>query len=123
MAEIKGIGSFDYTAAAELFPTGSRKGNRRMGYRRFAKAADAIRFAIEELSPELLIGAHLEVNEERFNCDGIRRLYEHAEYRWCDVLPFDERPDPAMMDSARDEASAATGGQHGGFEAARGPCR
>jgi hypothetical protein len=27
-----------------------------MGYRRFAKAADAIRFAIDELSPELLIG-------------------------------------------------------------------
>lgn len=45
--------------------------------------------------------------------------------RWCDVLllPFDERPDPAMMDSARDEASAATCEQHGGFEAARGPCR
>ena len=80
MAEIKGIGSFDYTAAAELFPTRSRKGNRPMGYRRFAKAADAIRFAIEELSPELLIGAHLEVNEERFNCDQIRRLYERAEY-------------------------------------------
>ena len=34
---------------------------------------------------------------------------------WCDVLllPFDERPDPAMMDSARDEASAATCEQHG----------
>jgi hypothetical protein len=80
MPEVKDIGSFDYTAAAELFPTRSRKGNRPMGYRRFAKAADAIRFAIEELPPELLIGAHLEVNEERFNCDGIRRLYEHAEY-------------------------------------------
>ena len=78
-AEVKDIGSFDYTAPAELFPTRSRKGNRPMGYRRFAKAADAIRFAIEELSPELLIGAHLEVNEERFNCDEIRRLYEHTE--------------------------------------------
>jgi hypothetical protein len=76
----KDIGSFDYTAPAELFPTRSRKGNRPMGYRRFAKAADAIRFAIEELSPELLIGAHLEVNEERFNCDEIRHLYERAEY-------------------------------------------
>jgi hypothetical protein len=75
MPEVKDIGSFDYTAAAELFPTRSREGNRPMGYRRFAKAADAIRFAIEELSPELLIGAHLEVNEERFNCDEIRREY------------------------------------------------
>lgn len=71
---------FDYNAPAELFPTRSRKGNRPMGYRRFAKAADAIQFAIEELSPELLIGAHLEVEEERFDSEGIRRLYEHSQY-------------------------------------------
>jgi hypothetical protein len=72
--------AFDYGAPAELFPTRSRKGNRPMGYRRFDKAADAIRFAIEELSPELLIGAHLEVDERRFDSEGIRRLYENAEY-------------------------------------------
>lgn len=71
---------FDYNAPAELFPTRKRKGSRPMGYRRFAKAADAIRFAIEELSPELLIGAHLEVEERRFDSDGIRRLYESAGY-------------------------------------------
>jgi len=80
MAQAKKVGGFDYGAPAELFPTRSRKGNRPMGYRRFAKAAEAIRFAIEELSPELLVGAHLEVEEERFDSDGIRRLYEHAEY-------------------------------------------
>jgi hypothetical protein len=51
-----------------------------MGYRRFGKAAEAIRFAIEELAPELLVGAHLEVEEGRFDSEGIRRLYEHAEY-------------------------------------------
>jgi hypothetical protein len=51
-----------------------------MGYRRFDTAADAIRFAIEELSPGLLIGAHLEVDEERFDSEGMRRLYEHADY-------------------------------------------
>jgi len=79
MPEVRDFGSFDYTAPAELFPTRSRTGNR-LGYRRFAKAADAIRFAIEELSPELLMGAHLEVNEERFNGAEIRRLYSHAEY-------------------------------------------
>ena len=74
------MSGFDYSAPAELFPTRSRKGNRPMGYRRFAKAAEAIRFAIEELSPELLIGAHLEVEEQRFDGDGIRRLYENEGY-------------------------------------------
>jgi hypothetical protein len=51
-----------------------------MRYRRFARAADAIRFAIEELSPQLLNGAHLEVEEVRFDSEGIRRLYECADY-------------------------------------------
>jgi hypothetical protein len=80
LSEVPGMSGFDYNAPAELFPTRSRKGNRPMGYRRFAKAAEAIRFAVEELSPELLIGAHLEVEEQRFDCDGIRRLYENAGY-------------------------------------------
>ena len=64
---IRGIDmdGFDYSAPAELFPTRSRKGNRPMAYRRFAKAAEAIRFAIEELSPTHLLGAHLEVEEQR----------------------------------------------------------
>ncbi len=71
---------FDYSAPAELFTMRSRKGSRPMGYRRFSKAAEAIRFAIEELQPEILMGAQLEVEEQRFDCDGMRRLYENAEY-------------------------------------------
>jgi len=50
-----------------------------MKYRRFARAADAIRFAVEELPSELLLGAYLEVDEKRFGSDGIR-LYESARY-------------------------------------------
>ena len=72
---------FDYGAEAEMFSPMSRKARRQpLGYRRFARAADAIRFAIEDLPPGLLAGAYLEVDEERFNADAIRGLYDSAEY-------------------------------------------
>jgi hypothetical protein len=72
---------FDYSAEAELFPARNRKSTRQLiGYRRFAHAADAIRFAIEELPPELFLGTHLEIDEERFGGQGIRRLYESMAY-------------------------------------------
>jgi hypothetical protein len=73
--------TFDYSTEAELFPTRSRKSRRQpIGYRRFARAADAIRFAIEELPPDLLIGAYMEVDERRFDGNGIRELYESDAY-------------------------------------------
>ena len=50
------------------------------GYGRFAHAAYAIRFAIEELPSELLPDACLEVNAELFDRDGIRRLYDSEDY-------------------------------------------
>jgi hypothetical protein len=72
---------FDYDAAAELFPSRKQKSRRRpIGYRRFGHAADAIRFAIEELPPEFLLGACLEVDEERYNNQAIRRLYDSVDY-------------------------------------------
>jgi hypothetical protein len=73
--------AFDYGLEAELFPTQSRKaGRQNFGYKRFARAADAIQFAIEDLSPALLAGAYLEVDEERFDAAGIRRLYDDVAY-------------------------------------------
>jgi hypothetical protein len=72
---------FDYQAVAELFSIRGRKfSGQPTGYKRFARAADAIRFAIEELPPELLLGACLEVEELRFDRNGIRRLYDSVEY-------------------------------------------
>ncbi len=72
---------FDYNAAAELFATQKRIPRRQpLGYKRFTRAAHAIRFAIEDLPAELLIGAFLEVDEQRYGGGDIRRLYESAEY-------------------------------------------
>jgi hypothetical protein len=87
-AEEKGIDEtrFDYSAEAELFPgRNGRSKSRPEGYKRFVHAADAIRFAIEELTPEFLSGACLEVDEERFDGRGIRRLYDSTDY------PLDRR--------------------------------
>jgi hypothetical protein len=75
------MAEFDYDAAAELFPTRRRSvGRQSFGYKRFAQAAQAIRFAIEDLPPECLVGAFLEVDEERYGSDDIRRLYQSVEY-------------------------------------------
>jgi hypothetical protein len=75
------VAEFNYNAAAELFPTRRRLPRRQpFGYKRFAQAAQAIRFAIEDLPPECLAGAFLEVDEKRYGSDEIRRLYESAEY-------------------------------------------
>jgi hypothetical protein len=61
---------------------GTRKGGsrQRLNYRRFATAAEAIRFAIEELPPVRALGAWMEVGDERFDGDDIQRLYESGDF-------------------------------------------
>jgi hypothetical protein len=81
--------TFDYTALAELYPTRSYK--HRAGsikYKRFEVAAEAVRFAMEELPPEFLRGTFLEVEEQRFNGQQIRLLYESRDYPLPRKLPL-----------------------------------
>ena len=85
--------TFDYTALAELYPTRSYK--HRAGsikYKRFEVAAEAVRFAMEELPPEFLLGTYLEVEEERFNSQQIRLLYESNDY------PLPRKPSATAKD-------------------------
>ena len=74
------MAEFDYDAAAELFPRRRLPRREPFGYKRFAQAAEAIRFAIEDLPRECLVGAFLEVDERRYGSDDIRRLYDSVDY-------------------------------------------
>jgi hypothetical protein len=75
------MAAFDYGAEAELFPGAAGPFRRQpVRYRRFARAAEALRFAMEELSPGSLAGAALEVGDERFDSHGMRKLHEAASY-------------------------------------------
>ena len=77
---VEGLEGFDYNAPAELFPSRSKKGRGRVAYKRFDTAAEAIRFAIEDVPPPALLGAYLEVDEARFDLPEIQYLYERAAY-------------------------------------------
>jgi hypothetical protein len=73
--------TFDYGVPAELFIAKRKAGARQpLTYRRFATAAEAIRFAIEELPAVRALGAWMQVGDQRFDGDDIQRLYESDDY-------------------------------------------
>lgn len=71
---------FDYDAPAELYPGRNRKSAKRASYRRFERAADAIRFAVEELPQLLLLGTCIQIDEQRLDHKDIQALYESEQY-------------------------------------------
>jgi hypothetical protein len=97
------MASFSYNTAAELFPAAIRKKKRAgFAYRRFGTAAEAVRFAIEELPADSLNGAYLQVDEARFDQSGIRTLYESQDF----PLPRRPRaPEPAPAGDADADAA------------------
>jgi hypothetical protein len=75
------LAKFNFGREAELFSVYNRKsGKRPVKYRRFIRAAEAVRFAVEELSEEFFSGIQLEVDERRYNSSDVRRLYESPRY-------------------------------------------
>jgi Arc/MetJ-type ribon-helix-helix transcriptional regulator len=72
--------NIDFSAPAELFPSRNRKVASKVRYRRFDKASEAIRFAVEELPEAQLLGAYIEINEARLSHQDIRALYESEAY-------------------------------------------
>ena len=65
--------AFDYSSPAELYL--SRRRRRRTDYRRFATAAEAIRYAVEELRTRRSRNAWMQVGDELFYKSDINRLY------------------------------------------------
>ena len=69
------MSEFQYTAPAELFAAQGRSGLR---YRRFSRAADAIRYAVEKLPSDVLSSARLKVEQKCYDAQQIRALYDSA---------------------------------------------
>ena len=74
------MATFDYDAPADLFPPRTRGGRRPVGYRRFDTAAEAIRYAVEQMPSEFLVGTTIEVDSERLDGARIRDLYDSKQY-------------------------------------------
>jgi hypothetical protein len=74
------MADFDYEGSAGLYPSRRYAKSSRQQYRRFASAAAAIQFMVEELPQPALSGSFLEVEDKRYEGVAIRALYEADAY-------------------------------------------
>jgi hypothetical protein len=75
------MGAFDYSMESALFfARGLKFREQALGYKPFVRAAEAIRFAIEDLPSNTLRGCSLEVAEDMYVGNAIRGLYESEDF-------------------------------------------
>jgi hypothetical protein len=75
------MGAFDYSLEAALFfAKGTNFRPRALEYRLFARAAEAIRYTIEDLPSSALQHCSLEVGDDRYVGYAILALYESADF-------------------------------------------
>jgi hypothetical protein len=72
----------DYRETAEVYMPKSRGhgARQRLGYRRFATVAEAIRFVIENFPAARTLTPWMRVGADRFDSDTIRKLYDSSDY-------------------------------------------
>ncbi|MFN7024243.1 MAG: hypothetical protein ACK4QP_06920 [Pseudorhizobium sp.] len=68
--------AFNYSAGAGLYPCKTVRRQSHLRYKRFESAAEALRFAIEDMPSSLLRGSILEVDELRLDGVQMRQLYD-----------------------------------------------
>lgn len=72
---------FDYLVPAEVYASRGRgTAKRPMTFYRFSSAAEAIRFVMEKLPPEMLRGTIMEIGERRFAGTEIENLYSSPDF-------------------------------------------
>jgi hypothetical protein len=76
------MSAFDYASPCELYYPKAASFKKRSGmtYRRFATAAEALRFAIEGIPAPVLQGCFMEVDGERYHPGQMRELYDSKDY-------------------------------------------
>jgi hypothetical protein len=72
--------SIDWSAPAELYSSAATFKARNSRYMRFPSAAEAIRFAIEEMPRADLRGVAIECGDDRHEGEAIRALYYATDY-------------------------------------------
>lgn len=72
--------TIDFSSPADFYPARSFGGKSSLRYRRFDSFAEAIQHAIEVAPPSALMGTVVECDEQRYQGEIIRTLYQSDAY-------------------------------------------